>query len=218
MRVLIAPDSFGGTLTAVQAAAAIAAGWQRRAPDDELTLSPMSDGGPGFVDVLHASLGGDLLLVTVSDLYGADTPTAVLMVDRTAYVESAQASGLQLSQRRDPERATSFGVGQMIVAAIEAGASRVMVGLGGSGTNDGGAGLLAALGATSVPPAALERGAEGLHTLTSVDLSGVRERCGDVELVLASDVDNPLTGLRGATNVYGPQKGVTDEGRQRLDA
>lgn len=218
MRVLFAPDSFGGTLTAVEAAAAAAEGWRRQAPDDELVLLPMSDGGPGFVDVLHASLGGELLSVTVLDQYGDDTPTGVLMVDDTAYVESAQACGLHLSERRDPERGTTFGVGQMIAAAIDDGARRVVVGLGGSGTNDGGAGLLAALGATAEPDEALVGGPHALELVRSVDLRSVHKRCEDVELVMASDVDSPLLGLRGATNVYGPQKGVRENRKQHLDA
>lgn len=218
MRVLIAPDSFGGTLSAVQAAGAIAAGWSRRAPGDELACVPMSDGGPGFIDVLQASLGGELLSVTVLDQYGDEVATAVLMHEETAYVESAQACGLHLTERRDPERGTTYGVGQMISAAIDHGATRVVVGVGGSGTNDGGAGLLAGLGAQSEPAAALRGGPRGLETLTAVDLSRVHERCAGVELVLASDVDNPLLGLRGATNVYGPQKGVEEERKQYVDA
>jgi glycerate 2-kinase len=218
MRVLIAPDSFGGTLTAVEAAEAMAAGWRRRSPDDELVLAPMSDGGPGFVDVLHASLGGELLSVTVIDQYGDETPTAVLMVEDTAYVESAQACGLHLSERRDPERGTTYGVGQMITAAIDDGAHRVVIGLGGSGTNDGGAGLLAALGARSEPSEALVGGPHSLELLTSVDLAGVSERCEGIGIVLASDVDNPLLGLRGATNIYGKQKGVSEDRKQHLDA
>src|SRR5262245_13827581 len=110
MRVLIAPDSFGGTLTAVEAADAIAAGWHRRAPADELVTVPMSDGGPGFVDVLHAALGGEVLSVTVVDHYGDETPAAIVMVEDVAYVEAAQACGLHLTDRREPERATSYGV------------------------------------------------------------------------------------------------------------
>ncbi len=218
MRVLFAPDSFGGTLTAVEAAAAMAEGWRRRAPDDELVLAPMSDGGPGFVDVLHASLGGEVLSVTVLDQYGDDTPAGVLMVEDTAYVESAQACGLHLTDRRDPERGTSFGVGQMVAAAIDDGAHRVVVGLGGSGTNDAGAGLLAALGATAEPEEALVGGPHALELVRAVDLAGVRDRCEGVALVIASDVDNPLLGLRGATNVYGPQKGVAEERKQHIDA
>jgi glycerate kinase len=220
MRVLIAPDKFAGTLSAVEAAEAIATGWRRRAPDDELELVPMADGGPGFVDVLHASLGGDLLAVTVRGPYGEQVPGSVLVQDGTAYVESAQACGLHLTAEADrqPERAGTYGVGELVRAAIEAGATRVVVGLGGSGTNDGGAGLLAALGATSEPDGALTGGATGLGDLSAVDLSGARATVEGVELVAASDVDNPLLGLRGATNIFGPQKGVTDDRLQAVDA
>ncbi|HET7355896.1 MAG TPA: glycerate kinase [Nocardioidaceae bacterium] len=220
MRVLIAPDKFAGTLTAVEAAAAIAEGWRRRRPDDDLELVPMADGGPGFVDVLRASLGGDLLATTVSGPYGDPVPASVLVVEGTAYVECAQACGLHLTpaDQRDPERATSRGVGELVAAAIDAGARRVVVGLGGSATNDGGAGLLAALGAVAEPSDALDRGPTGLTTLRSIDLTKASERVQGVELVAASDVDNPLLGLIGATNVYGPQKGVAEERLQALDA
>ncbi len=220
MRVLIAPDKFAGTLTAVEAARAIAEGWQRRAPGDEVDLAPMADGGPGFVDVLHASLGGDLLAVTVSGPYGEDVPGTILLCEERAYVESAQACGSHLSAEadRDPERATSFGVGQLVCAAIDAGARTVMVGLGGSGTNDGGAGMLAALGAVSQPPDALLRGPSSLQHLDTVDLTAARSRVVGVRLVVASDVDNPLLGLIGATNVYGPQKGVAEDRKIAVDA
>ncbi|MGZ4499985.1 MAG: glycerate kinase, partial [Nocardioidaceae bacterium] len=156
MRVLIAPDKFAGTLTAVEAAQAIAAGWHRQAPADELELVPMADGGPGFVDVLHASLGGELLAVTVTGPYGAPVPATVLRCGSTAYVECAQACGLHLTPvaDRDPERATTYGVGELLLAAVAAGATELVVGLGGSGTNDAGAGMLAALGATGTPPEA----------------------------------------------------------------
>jgi glycerate 2-kinase len=220
MRVLIAPDKFAETLTAVEAAGAIAEGWHRRAPRDVLELAPMADGGPGFCDVLHATLGGDLLAVTVSGPYGERVPATVLLHDGTAYVESAQACGLHLTppDQRDPGRATTRGVGEMVVAALEAGATTVVIGLGGSGTNDGGAGLLAGLGAQATPAGALDRGPSGLASLQAVDLTGARERLGTVALVAASDVDNPLLGLIGATNVYGPQKGVTEDRKQAFDA
>ncbi|MEP7092326.1 MAG: glycerate kinase, partial [Nocardioidaceae bacterium] len=213
MRVLIAPDKFAGTLSATDAAEAIAEGWRRHAPGDELDLVPMADGGPGFVDVLHASLGGDLLAVTVQGPYGETVPGSVLLVDGTAYVESAQACGLHLTPKpeRDPERASTYGVGELLAAAADAGARTIYVGLGGSGTNDGGAGMLAALGATSVPAEALLRGPTGLVGLDSVDLAAARARLADVQLVAASDVDNPLLGLIGATNVYGPQKSVSPD-------
>jgi glycerate kinase len=220
MRVLIAPDKFAGTLTAVEAAHAIAEGWRRRAPGDQLELVPMADGGPGFVDVLHASLGGDLLSVTVSGPRGEQVPATVLLCAGTAYVESAQACGLHLVAEadRDPERASSRGVGELVRAAVEAGATRVVVGLGGSGTNDGGAGLLAGLGATSTPDGALERGPSSLASLDSVDLTAARSLLGQVQLVAATDVDNPLLGLTGATSVYGPQKGVREDRKQAVDA
>jgi glycerate 2-kinase len=220
VRILVAPDKFAGTLSAVEAAQAIAEGWRRRAPGDELDLAPMSDGGPGFVDVLHAALGGELLAVTVTGPYGAPTPATVLVTGDTAYVEAAQGCGLHLvpPAERDPERATSRGVGELLDAALDAGARRVVVGLGGSGTNDGGAGLLAALGAVASPAGVLDRGPSGLVDLETVDLTGARERVAGVELVAASDVDNPLLGLTGATSVYGPQKGVAAHRLQAVDA
>ncbi|WP_028636035.1 glycerate kinase family protein [Nocardioides sp. URHA0032] len=204
MRILVAPDKFAGTLTAVEAADAIAAGWRRRAPDDELDLAPMADGGPGFVDVLHAALGGELLAVTVRGPHGEPTPATVLLTGTTAYVEAAQACGLELTGGERPESATTYGVGELLLAAVDAGATKVVVGLGGSGTNDGGAGLLAALGATADRP--LDQGAAGLPGITTVELPALA-----VELVAATDVDNPLTGLFGATKVFGPQKGIAED-------
>jgi glycerate kinase len=218
MRVLFAPDSFGDTLTAVEAAAAMAEGWRRQAPGDEAVLAPMSDGGPGFVQAMHASVGGDLLALTVQDLYGDPVPATVLRTELTTYVESAQACGLHLSSRRDPTLATTYGVGQLIQGAVEAGARHLVIGLGGSGTNDGGAGCLAALGATAEPSGALIGGPRGLVGLTAVDMTPARDRFEGVDLVIATDVDNPLLGLRGATNVYGPQKGVLQERTQEVDA
>ncbi len=209
MRVLIAPDKFAGTLTAVEASRAIAEGWARRAPDDALDLAPMADGGPGFVDVLHAALGGELLAVTVEAPHGERVPATVLFVEDVAYVETAQAVGLHLMDG-GAEFGSSNGVGELIVAAIESGARTIVVGLGGSGTNDGGAGVLAALGATS--DGILDSGAIALDTVTAVDLAPARERLAGIELVAATDVDSPLTGLFGATKTFGPQKGI-EEGR-----
>jgi glycerate 2-kinase len=209
VRVLVAPDKFAGTLSAVEAAEAIAEGWRRTAPDDELDLVPMSDGGPGFVDVLHEALGGELLAVTVRGPHGAPTPATVLVANDTAYVESAQACGLHLTGGEGAEDATTYGVGELVAAAVAAGASTVVVGLGGSGTNDGGAGLLAALGATADVP--LDAGAAGLDGVTSVEVASARDRVGAVRLVAATDVDSPLTGLFGATKTFGPQKGIAEE-------
>lgn len=216
MRILVAPDKFAGTLSAVEAAEAIAEGWRRRRPDDELDLAPMADGGPGFVDVLHAALGGDLLAVTVRGPFDASVPANILRDGSTAYVESAQACGLHLSGKDRPEEASSYGVGELVAAAIDSGATRIVVGLGGSGTSDGGAGLLAALGATADRP--LDAGLAALPGITTVELASARERVAGIELVAASDVDNPLTGLFGAIKVFGPQKGVSEERMPGLDA
>lgn len=212
MRVLVAPDKFAGTLSAVQAATAIATGWTRRCPDDEIDLLPMSDGGPGFIEVLAQALGGDLLAATVTGPYGEPVPATILRVGETAYVESAQAIGLDLTPTadRDPERATSAGVGELIEEAVASGARRVIVGLGGSATNDGGAGVLDALGATAAG-AVLDQGPIGLRGLESLDLAPAQQRLAGVEVLAATDVDATLTGLFGATKSFGPQKGLAEE-------
>jgi glycerate kinase len=212
MRVVVAPDKFAGTLSAVEAARAIATGWRRRLPDSEVVEVPMSDGGPGFVDVLHAALGGDLVVATVSGPYGDPVPATILRVGDTAYLESAQAVGLHLTEpaERRPMVATSRGLGELVRAAIDGGARRVVVGAGGSATNDGGAGLLAALGATAAG-GVLDRGPDGLAGLSAVDVEPARTLTAGTELLLASDVDNQLLGLIGATKTFGPQKGLTDE-------
>jgi glycerate kinase len=211
MRVVIAPDKFAGTLSAVEAATAIATGWRRRLPGTDVVEVAMSDGGPGFVDVLHAALGGTLLAVTVSDPYGEPVPATVLRVGDSAYLESAQAVGLHLTEpaERRPMVATSRGLGELVRAAVTDGARRIVVGAGGSATNDGGAGLLAALGATA-EGGVLDRGPDGLAGLTTVDIGPGRELVAGVDLVLASDVDNQLLGLVGATKTFGPQKGLTE--------
>lgn len=216
MRVVFAPDKFAGTLTALEAAQALAEGWARHVPDLEADLVPMADGGPGFVEVLAASLGGEILEVAVTGPHGASTPGAVLLVGDTAYVESAQANGLHLAAEGEPRLATTFGVGELVAAALEAGAQRIVLGAGGSGTTDAGAGFLAALGATADVP--LDRGPDGFRGLTQVDLAPARSRLAGIELVLASDVDNPLTGLFGAAKVYGPQKGIVEDDVAEVDA
>jgi glycerate kinase len=217
MRIVVAPDKYAGTLSAVEAARAIAEGWRRQAPDDELALRPMADGGPGFLDVLHEALGGELVAATVRGPLGDPAPAGVLRVDDTAYVESAEACGLHLvsPDQRDPERSSTYGVGELIDVALRTGATRIVVGLGGSATNDAGAGLWAALGATS--DGDLAAGVLGLPGVTAVDLAPARERIGGTELVVASDVDNPLLGMFGATNVYGPQKGLAGDRKLAVD-
>src|SRR2546423_10754249 len=149
MRVLICPDKFAGTLTAVEAAEAVRSGWAAVAPGDELVVRPIADGGTGFLDVVAAAVGGTRIPVPTVDPLGRPVPAAVLIGAATAYVESAQACGLHLLglDERDPKITTSYGLGTLIGAAVEAGVREVVVGLGGSGTNDAGAGMLAALGA-----------------------------------------------------------------------
>lgn len=215
MRILVAPDKFAGTLTAVEAAEAIAAGWRRHAPADEVDLAPMSDGGPGFVDVLNAALGGELLVETVSGPFGEPVPATVLLVGDTAYVESAQACGVHLTGAERAERASTAGVGELVAAAIGAGARTVVVGLGGSGTNDGGAGFLGALGAVADAP--LDEGVLGINGVRQVDLAPARARTDGIGLVVATDVDSPLTGLFGATRTFGAQKGILEERMPLVD-
>jgi glycerate kinase len=209
VRVLVAPDEFAGTLTAVEAAAAIAEGWRRQAPGDVLELAPMADGGPGFVDVLHEALGGEVLAATVAGPFGAPTPATVLVHEGVAYVESAQACGLHLTGAKRAEVSSSRGVGELVLAAVDAGATTVVVGLGGSGTSDGGAGLLAALGASGDAP--LDAGPAGLAGLTAIDVEPCRARLAGVTLVAATDLDNPLTGLFGAAKTFGQQVGIAEE-------
>ncbi len=220
MKVLIAPDGFAGTLAGAAAAEAIADGWRRTAPADVLDLAPLSDGGPGLVDVLAASLPDAVLHGTqVEDPLGRTVPAAFLLDGDTAYVESAQACGLHLlsGDERDPTRTTTYGVGQLLRAAREAGARRVVVGLGGSATNDGGAGLLAALGVRCLDGAGEQVVAGGAALRQVARLDGWPGFEG-VELVAATDVDAPLLGLRGASAVFGPQKGATREQVLLLDA
>jgi glycerate kinase len=224
MHVLVAPDSFGGTLSAAQAAAAITAGWRRGAPADEVTARPLSDGGPGLVDVLHENLSStarvQLLPVDAPGPLGAPVQAQVLLVGgTTAYVESAQACGLHLVpvEERNPRTASSYGVGVLIAAAVETGARRIVVGLGGSATNDGGAGMLAALGATPVAANGVALPHGGAALVSCAGLAGTARLRG-AELVVASDVDNPLTGIHGASAVYGPQKGADRDDVQVLDA
>jgi glycerate 2-kinase len=219
MRVVICPDKFAGTLTAVEAAEAIAHGWREVAPGDELLARPVSDGGPGFLEVLHACLGGDLVDVPATDPLGRPVTGHVLRVGGTTYVESAEACGLAhlVPSERNPMLTTSFGLGALIQAAPP---GRVVVGLGGSATNDGGAGLFDALGlhamdasgSITVPPGGQYLdGCEYLSVPTKPDWHRW-------ELVGASDVDNPLTGPHGASVVFGPQKNATPKDVEWLDA
>jgi glycerate kinase len=208
MRVVIAPDKFAGTLSAREAAKAIAVGWHRAAPDDLLHLAPMSDGGPGFVEVLAAALEGEVHLVSVPGTYGEPATVSILIADGVAYIESAQACGLALTDRREPTLGTSYGVGAAMVAAVEYPITKIIIGLGGTGTNDGGTGMLAALGATANVP--LHEGPLALTGMSHIDISAAKAKLGDVAIEIAADVQVPLLGMFGASKTFGPQKGLTD--------
>ena len=219
MRVLVCPDKFAGTLSAVEAATAIAAGWRDAAPHDEVTTTPLSDGGPGFLEVVAAATGARRLSVDTVDPLGRPVAGHVLLTGTTGYVESAQACGLHLlaADERDPKRTTSYGLGALLATAVEAGAREVVVGLGGSATNDAGGGMLAAIGAAPLDRAGRALPYGGAALVDCVSLGGI-PRLRGIGLVAATDVDNPLVGLHGASNIYGPQKGATREDVLLLDA
>jgi glycerate kinase len=221
MRVLVCPDKFAGTLSAPAVAEAIVAGWRAAAPADELTVRPLADGGPGFLDVLASALGASASRFDVPtvDPLGRPVEGWVLVAGSTAYVESAQACGLHLvpQDQRDPTVTTSYGVGALVAAAVESGVREVVIGLGGSATNDGGAGLLAALGASPVDAAGYVLPYGGAALAYCTGLLGV-PRLRGVHVVGASDVDSPLTGPLGASFVFGPQKGATPEQIEVLDS
>jgi len=224
VRVVIAPDSFGATLTATEAASAIAAGWRRVAPADQLRELPLADGGTGFLEVLHGVLGGHRHRLEVTGpVPGTLLDASWLRVgEEVAYLEAAQACGLHLVPRPDPtlaRAATSRGVGELIAdAAGTAGVRRVVVGLGGSACTDGGAGALAVLGARPLDAdgAALVDGGSALARCAS--LAAAPTLPDGVRLVLAADVDNPLLGRHGAAQVFGPQKGADPATVTELDA
>ncbi|HEV7898893.1 MAG TPA: glycerate kinase [Planosporangium sp.] len=218
MRVLICPDKFAGTLSALEAATAVAEGWREVAPDDEVAVRPLSDGGPGFLDSLALPRARRVPVTTIDPL-GRPAAGDVLVAGETAYVESAQACGLHLlaASERDPKITTSYGLGLLIIAAVESGAREIVIGLGGSATNDAGAGMLAALDAAALDAAgyALPYGGAALAACARL---GGGPRLRGARLVAATDVDNPLIGLHGASSVYGPQKGATREDVLLLDA
>ncbi|MEP7055744.1 MAG: glycerate kinase [Actinomycetota bacterium] len=225
MRVVIAPDKFAGTLSAVEAASAISVGWRNAAPGDDLILAPMSDGGPGFLDTVAAVFDG-LTTATVQDPLGRNVPASWLQTDvagtRIAVIESAQACGIMRVSREelDPAVASTYGVGQLISVALSSGANRILVGLGGTAANDGGAGMAQALGVRLLDAdgAELPPGGIALERLASVDRSGLDPRLNDVDVIAVADVDNPLFGERGASAVFGRQKGADEQMAARLDA
>ncbi len=220
-RVLIAADKFKGSLTAVEVAERVTAGLRRVVPDLAVEALPVADGGDGTVDAAVAG-GFTPVEVEVTGPLGLPVAARFALRGETAVVEMAQAAGLVLLPPGTfaPMTATTYGAGELIAEALDAGAKRILVGVGGSATTDGGAGMLMALGARLLDADGdpLPLGGAPLRELATADLSALDPRLKDTEFVLASDVDNPLTGPTGAASVYGPQKGADPARVHALDA
>ncbi len=223
MKIVIAPDSFKESLTAKEVCQAIESGFRRVLPDSEFIHVPVSDGGEGTVQSLIDATKGKLVHLAVTGPLGnsIDAFYGLLGDNQTAVIEMAAASGLHhvpLSQR-DPKLTTSFGTGQLISHALNQGVKKLIVGLGGSATNDGGVGLMAALGAKflnkNAQPIALN--GIGLKELARIDLSDMNPKVAKCEILVACDVDNLLCGSKGASATFGPQKGATDADIRLLD-
>lgn len=224
MKIVLAPDSFKESMTATEAVAAMSAGVRQVLPDAECIAVPMADGGEGTVDAVVDALHGQHIEAQVSGPLGA-TITArygYIPLRQLVVIEMAAASGLELvpPDERDVLRASTFGVGQLISSALDRGAEEILIGLGGSATNDGGAGMLTALGASFVDAdgAALEPGGAALRHLDRIDVSGLDPRLRDVRIKVATDVTAPLLGPTGASAVFGPQKGATPADVQTLES
>lgn len=223
MRVLLATDSFKGTISAADAVAALAAGWAKVAPGAELARLPMADGGEGTLDAFAAAVSeAKRMPVTVTgptdepvDAHWLLLPAGPGAPGGTAVVELASTSGIELLDAPRPLDAHTLGFGQAIAAALDAGVSRLIVGIGSSASTDGGSGLLRALGADFLDGAGerIPLGARGLESLSCIDLSGLRPA---VETLVVTDVTNPLLGLAGAAAVFGPQKGLRADQVERV--
>lgn len=226
-KIVIAPDSFKENLTSLQVATAIEEGVRRVLPDVECVKVPMADGGEGTVQSLVDAVGGKFIRKEVRGPMGSGKVKArygLLADGESAVIEMAEASGLPLVKpgKRNPLKATTYGTGELIMDAIERGARNIIIGIGGSATVDGGAGMAQALGVRfrDANGRILREYAAGgmLHKIESIDTDKVDERVSKAKIIIASDVDNPLVGKRGAAHVFGPQKGATPEMVKTLDA
>jgi len=224
MKIVIAPDSFKDSLAAAEAAAALALGFQDVWPDAELVQCPMADGGEGSVDAILAALNGEARSSLVSGPLGQQVKArwGWLPDSRTAIIEMAEASGLQLVpvELRDARFSSTRGTGELVLAALDAGAQKIILTIGGSATNDGGAGMLQALGVKLLDAGGHSIGPGGLplSVLTILDTKGLDPRLANVQVEVAADVDNPLCGPHGASFTFGKQKGASPEQIQQLDA
>ncbi|MDL5534293.1 glycerate kinase [Bifidobacterium longum] len=223
-RYLCAPDSFKESLTAMEAARAMAQGIENADHDAEVRCLPMADGGEGTARALVDATGGSMRAVPVHDPLGrpVEGHFGLLADGTTAVVETAEASGLALleAKERNPLIASSYGAGELMLAAVRSGAKRIIVGLGGSATNDAGAGLLQALGVRLLDKNGndLAHGGAALANLTTIDISTMDPALKNVAITAACDVTNPLTGPTGASAVFGPQKGASKDDVATLDA
>lgn len=224
MRILIAPNAFKGSISAYDAAKAIEEGIRRVMPDADCILLPIADGGDGTAEVLVHGTGGRFINAKVLNPLGRSIATtfALLSDGSTAMIEMANASGLRLitAAERNPLITTTYGTGQLMRAALNIGARKIIIGLGGSATVDGGAGMAQALGARLLDAQGEEIGYGGgsLTNLHAIDLSGLDPRLRECEIIAACDVDNPLVGEHGSAAVFGPQKGATPDMVTQLDA
>ena len=224
MKVVIAPDSYKGCLSALEVAKAMERGVLSVFPSAEVRKIPIADGGEGTVAALVTATNGQLRQTEVTDPLGNKIIAhwGVLGDGRTAVIEMAAASGLPLvpKEKRDPRVTTTYGTGELIKAALADGLAKIIIGIGGSATNDGGTGMARALGVRFLDAAGQEVAAGGgsLAEICQIDTTGLDPRLKNTEIVVACDVDNPLCGTRGASAVFGPQKGATPEMVQQLDA
>lgn len=224
MRLLIACDSFKGSATSKQVGEALREGILRAMPHAEVLAIPVADGGEGTVQALVDATGGEFATVTVTNPIGekVEASFGILGDGKTAVIEMAAASGLTLipPERRNPWVTTTYGTGELIKAALERGCRRIIIGIGGSATNDAGAGMAQALGIGLLDENGNQIGFGGgeLSKLRRIDMSRLDPRAKDAEFIVACDVDNPLTGERGAAYVYAPQKGATPDMLPKLDA
>jgi len=223
MKIVIAPDSFKESLTALQAANAIEKGIRNTIPDAAIFKIPMADGGEGTVQSLVDATVGTLIPVTVTGPLGHPVEAFFGLSgdQQTAVIEMAAASGLHLvtAEKRNPLITTTRGTGELIAAALDYGVRHMIIGIGGSATNDGGSGMAMALGARLIDKNGNEIGEGGgqLDRLAKIDVSGLDHRLAEIKIEVACDVDNPLTGPRGASAIFGPQKGATTESIKQLD-
>ena len=223
MKIVIAPDSYKESLSALDVATAIEAGFQEIYPDAEYVKLPVADGGEGTVEAMVAATQGRLVQVTVTGPLNqpVDAFYGLSGDERCAFIEMAAASGLESVPPacRNPLLTTTWGTGELIRHALDAGVQQIIIGIGGSATNDGGAGMVQALGGKllTADNQQIASGGGALEQLARIDLSELDSRLADCRIDVACDVTNPLTGPEGATAVFGPQKGATAEMIVRLD-